>query len=131
MRNVYYQLWVDGIVNSKDFKNNEPGWKFSVYWLITVMNGLNLAVLLMWLDFYQIYTYKFQFNVNHNSALLSLLEGVINYVTPFAIVNYYAIFYKNRYAKLITRYSDYNGRLALYYALGSLLLLVGTVIIMW
>jgi len=131
MKNIYYQLWVDGIVNSKDYRNKERGWKFNVFWLLTVMNGLNVAVLFLWLDFFQIDISKFQINLNSNSLLSNFIEGFVNYVGPIAIVNYYAVFYKNRYLKLIERHSHYNGKFALYYSLISLLLLVGTVIFIW
>ncbi|TAJ12146.1 hypothetical protein DMA11_13895 [Marinilabiliaceae bacterium JC017] len=131
MRNMYYQLWVDAIVNSNDYKNKESGWKFNLYWLMTVINALNIGVLILWLDFFQVDTSKFQINIHSNSVLLSFIGGFINYGLPFAIINYYAIFYKNRYLKLIERYSHYNGRLALSYTFASLLLLIGTVIYMW
>ena len=131
MRNLYYQLWVDGIVNSKDYKNNESGWKFSIYWLLTVLNGLNVAVLFIWLDFFEIDTYRFHFNENYNSTLLNFVEGFLNYVAPIAVINYYLIFHKDRYKRLIIKYSHFKGRYALYYSIISLMILVGTVILTW
>ncbi len=130
MKNLYYILWVDTIVNSKAYQNKESDWKSTAYFLITVANALNFFVLLLWLDFYNINARKFLFIFDSNSLLLNALGGFVNFGLAFAILNYYAIFYKNRYLKLIVKYSSpYNGYLGLIYILGSILLVVITVII--
>ncbi len=136
MRNIYYILWVDAIVNAKDYKNKEPGWKSSVFWTLTTINVFNLMLVLFWLDFFQIYKHKFIFNFNANSFALGLLEAFLNVFVPFvfvpfAFVNYFAIFYKDRYKRLIEKYSHYDGRFALYYTLISIFLLVITVVLIW
>ena len=128
MKNLYYALWVDLIVNSKGYKNKEPGWKLTAYFLITVTNALNFFVLLLWLDYFNIDAQKFLFVFESNSVLLSALGGFINFGLPFAIINYYAIFYKKRYLKLLANHSSpYKGRFALIYILGSILIVVITV----
>ncbi len=130
MRNLYYTLWVDIIVNSKGYKNKEPNWKATAYFLITVANALNFFVLLLWLDFFNINARRYLFIFESNSFIESALGGFVNFGLPFAIINYYAIFYKNRCLKLIAKHAaPYNGRFALIYILGSILLVVITVII--
>ena len=130
MRNLYYTLWVDIIANSKGYKNKEPNWKATAYFLITVANALNFFVLLLWLDFFNINARKYLFIFESNSVLSSAFGGFVNFGLPFAIINYYAIFYKKRYLKLIAKHtSPYNGKFALTYILGSILLVVITVII--
>lgn len=130
MKNLYNMLWVDAIANSKAYKNKEPNWKSTVYFLITITNALNFFVLLLWFDFYNINARKFLFIFDSNSLLLSAFGGFVNFGLPFAILNYFAIFYKNRYQKLLDKYpSPYNGNLGLIYVLGSILLVVITVII--
>jgi hypothetical protein len=130
MKNLYYALWVDVIVNSKGYKNKEPDWKATAYFLITVTNALNFFILLLWLDFFNINARKYLFIFESKSMLTSALGGFINFGLPFAIINYYAIFYKKRYLKLIAKHpAPYNGRFALTYILGSILLVVISVII--
>jgi len=128
MRNIYYQLWVDGIVNSKDYKNNKSSWKYTVYWILTIANGLNLASLVVWLKFYQIELYTLEINLFPNSLLENVIEGFLNYIALIAIINYFVVFYNNRYLKLIKKYPDYNGKLAFFYVVFSILLLLGTII---
>lgn len=128
MKNFYYILWVDAIVNSKPYKNKEPGWKGTSFFLITVTNALNFFVLLLWLDYLDVNARKFLFIFESNSILLSALGGFVNFGLPFAIVNYYAIFYRNRYLRLVGKYSSpYKGKFALVYILGSILLVVITI----
>lgn len=130
MKNPYYKLWVDAIVNSKDYKNKESDWKASIYFLLTLTNALNFFVFLLWLDFFNINARNLLLSFDSNILLSSALGGLVSFGLPFAIINYYAIFHKNRYVKLIARYpSSYNGKFALIYVLSSILLVVITVII--
>lgn len=130
MKNLYYTLWVDIIANSKGYKNKEPNWKATAYFLITVTNALNVFVLLLWLDYFNINARKYLFIFESKSLFASALGGFVNFGLPFAIINYYAIFYKKRYLNLIAKHpAPYNGRLALIYILGSILLVIITVII--
>lgn len=130
MRNLYYTLWVDIIENAKGYKDKDPDWKATAYFLITIANALNLFVILLWLDFLNINVRKFLVVFESNYFLSSAFGGFVYFGLPFAIINYYAIFHRNRYLKLIAKHSSpYNGRLALTYILGSILIVVITVII--
>lgn len=131
MKNIYYLLWADVIANDKGYKKNEPGWKSSVYSIITIANAMNLFVILLWLDYLQIDIREHLYIVEPSrSVLSSAFGGFICFGLPFAIINYFAIFYKNRYLKLLQKYqSNFKGKLALAYVFGSILLVVVTVII--
>ena len=48
------------------------------------------------------------------------IEYCIQFCTPFAILNYFLIFYKNRYEKLIKRYPNVDRKIPLVYFMGSL-----------
>lgn len=130
MKNLYYQLWVDAIKNSKGFKNKEPNWKSNVFFLLTVASALNFFVVLLWLEYFNVDTHKYFLTFKSNNILSSAIGGFLNFGLPFAIINYYAIFYQNRYLKLIEKYpSSYKGKIALAYGLGSIFLVVITVLI--
>jgi hypothetical protein len=131
MINIYCKLWVDAIVNSKGYKDNEDGWKSNLFWLITTANVLNVMFVYMWLNFFQIFKLKYLFNSSTNLVSSSLVEIFIMYYLPIVVINYFLIFRKDRYKKLIIKYSHYNGKLALYYGLGSLAIIVISVVIMW
>ena len=131
MGNIYYKLWVDVIANDKGYKNNEDGWKSVVFWLITTANVLNVMFVYMWLNYYQLYKLKHIFNASSNLVSISLVEIFIIYYLPIVVINYFLIFHKDRYKKLIIKYYHYNGKLALYYGLGSLAVIVISAVIMW
>ena len=131
MINIYYKLWVDAIVNDKEYKNNENGWKSSVFWLISTANVLNVIFVYMWLNYFQILNLQSIFNASTNLVSISLVEIFIIYYLPIVVINYFLIFRKERYKKLIIKYSHYNGKLALYYGLASLALIVISAAIMW
>lgn len=131
MINIYYKLWVDAIINDKEYKRNENGWKSSVFWLISTANVLNVIFVYMWLNYFQILNLQSIFNASTNLVSISLVEIFIIYYLPIVVINYFLIFRKERYKKLIIKYSHYNGKLALYYGLASLALIVISAAIMW
>ncbi|KAF0201207.1 MAG: hypothetical protein FD170_2815 [Bacteroidetes bacterium] len=128
MKNLYFELWVDAIVNAKDYKMNAPGWKSSTLWLLTTANALNVMLVLLWLDFFKIYKHNFFFNFHSDSFAVGLLEIFFNVFAPIGIINYFLIFFRDRYKRLMSRHTHYNGKLALYYSLTSIFLIVVTVI---
>ena len=128
MKNIFFSLWVDAIVNSKDYKEKNAGWKTSTLWLITTVNVLNVMLVLLWLEFLQIYKHNFFFNLHSDSFAVGLSEIFLNFFAPIGIINYFLIFFRDRYKRLISRHTHYNGKLALYYSLTSLFLIVVTVI---
>lgn len=128
MKNLYFALWVDAIVNAKSYKMKTSGWKSSTLWLLTTINVLNVMLVLLWLDFFQLYKHNFFFNFHSDSFSVGLIEIFLNVFAPIGIVNYFFIFFKDRYKRLIAKHTHYNGKLALYYTLISIFLIVITVI---
>ncbi|KAF5031654.1 hypothetical protein DSECCO2_625500 [anaerobic digester metagenome] len=128
MKNLYLTLWVDAIVNAKSYKMKTPGWKSRTLWLLTTSNVLNVMLVLLWLDFFQLYKHNFFFNFHADSFAVGLLEIFLNIFAPIGIINYFLIFYKERYKRLIATHRHYNGKFALYYTLISIFLIVITVI---
>ncbi len=56
------------------------------------------------------------------SILGNAIGFIIYFALPFIIVNYSLIFYKDRYRKLLDRYTHRNGKFAMGYILYSVLL---------
>lgn len=130
MKNLYYLIWVDSIVNSKDYRRNDVMWKTNVFFLITTIGSLNLFTVLLWIEYFGVDTQKFLFTFKSNSTIVSAVGGFLNFALPIALVNYLSIFYKDRYLELIKKYpNDYNGKLALFYTFGTLFLVIISVII--
>jgi threonine/homoserine/homoserine lactone efflux protein len=129
MVNLYYLLWVDAIINAKEYKEEEPGWKFSVFWILTLMNAMNGMTLLLWLDYFGTCSYNDYILYTSDSFFLGMVIVFINWVIPFSIINFALIFYKDRYKRLIKKYPNKYGKFALGYSLSSIFLLVFTIVL--
>lgn len=131
MKNIYYLLWVDAIVNDKSRKNNDLNWKPGLLWIITSLNSLNFLIIVMWLDYLKVYKYGFIFSFSGNSFILGLLEALLDFFIPIGILHYLLVFYKDRYKIFIVNYPHFNGKLVLSYMFASIILFIGTIIFMW
>ncbi len=56
MKNIYYSIWVDAIVNIEKNPKHKKDWKFFSMVYMTLLNALNLGVVLMLLA----YIFKFE-----------------------------------------------------------------------
>lgn len=122
MKNYYYLLWVDAIVNTK---RNNPGrkdWKFSLFTFIALANAMNLFVILLWLKFFNILSFNTEINIFPSAILNNALGFTVYFGSPFMLLNYFFIFHRDRYKKLIKNYSHKNGEFAISYIAFSMLL---------
>ena len=122
MKNIYYLYWVDAIVGYRKNNPNSFDWKFSIFTISTVCNALNLFVVLLWLKFFNIFSFKFEINIFPGTMLNSATKFIIQFALPFIILNYFLVFYKDRYKKLIEKYPNRNGKFAMMYIIYSALI---------
>ncbi len=122
MTNLYYQVWVDGILNSKDYKKKDPSWKTTLFIIITICNAINLYTIYLWLKFVGIVSYLVKINISSNTIINSATNFVIQFALPVMLLNYFLIFYKSRYKKLIRKYQHKKGKLAMTYTLVSVVI---------
>jgi len=119
MKNIYYLIWVDGIVNSKDYKRKDPAWKFTLFIIITTCNALNLWAILLWLKLFEIFSFLIKIDMFPGTLLNGAAGFIVQFASPFILLNYFLIFYNDRYEKLIKKYSHKNGKLAMIYTMCS------------
>lgn len=133
MRNIYYSIWVDAIVNIEKNPKHKKDWKFFSMVYMTLLNALNLGVILMLLAYiFNLKVIWVRFTILPGSMLNSFASFVIQFALPFVLLNYVLIFYKNRYKELIQKYSDKKGKLFAAYLLSSIGLFIASVITyMW
>lgn len=73
----------------------------------THINALNYWILIIWLKYFNIFTLpSIQIDVFPGHILNSFSEFVIEFALPFGIINYFLIFYNNRYVKIVEKYSN-------------------------
>lgn len=121
MGKIFYTYWVDSIVG---FRNNNPdqvNWKIVVFIYNTTCNSLNLATIYAWLIFFEVSSLDLvDFKISSIRSLNGFFNYTIQFASPFLVLNYFLIFHRNRYKKLINRYQNKNGKIALYYSMISI-----------
>lgn len=129
---IYYSIWVDAI---QSFKKNNPtlDWKFRLFFVITFVNSLNLASVAFLLKFFNVDILKpLEIDFLQGTKTNDFIEYCIQFCTPFAIINYFLIFYNQRYNSLIQRYPQKKNNIALKYLLGSLaVFLIFVILSIW
>ena len=133
MKNIYYSIWVDAIVNIKKNPKHKKDWKFFSMVYMTLLNALNLGVILMLLAYiFKLKVIWVKFTILPGIMLNSFAAFFIQFAIPFILLNYVLIFYRNKYEGLIQRYSDKRGKLFAAYLLSSIGLFIACVITyMW
>lgn len=118
MRNLYYLIWVDSILSFRKYNPKRSDWKITVYLYITWIHALNWWIIFLWLKFFDILNIPLlKIDVFPGELLDSLFAFAIEFALPFALLNYYLIFYKNRYARIIEKYDKPKKRFALIYSI--------------
>ncbi len=129
MKNIYYSVWVDAIINIERNPKHKKDWKFISMVYMTLLNALNLGVVLMLLAYiFNLRVIWVRFTILPGTMLNSFASFIIQFAIPFILLNYAMIFYRNRYKGLIQRYSDKKGKLFATYLLSSIGLFIVCVI---
>lgn len=115
MRNLFYAIWVDAIVNFRKHNPDMSNWKFNVFILQTTCNALNLVVIDILINLFFFKIPLINIDIFPGTMLNSFSVYVIQYASPFILINYFLIFYKDRYKRLIEKYPDRKGKLAMIY----------------
>ena len=119
--NVYYRIWVDCIIKARSMPANKNNWKLFTMVFMTITMSINFASLM---SSFQIilgtYFYHFEVDFFPGTKLDALVSGLVLFVLPNFLLNYYLILRNNRYEKLINKYKSYNGKLFFNYFFSSL-----------
>lgn len=126
MLSMYYKIWVDAITLEKSKRGKDINWKTITLISISVLQGLNLLVLLYLLRLLSHHKMPVLLPVNiFNMYLLNgFVSIILTFFIPFVILNYLLIFYNNRYMALLKSYNDSNGKLYRAYFLWSIGIIV-------
>ena len=124
MRNLYYKIWVDGIIKLRSIPANKGLWQFYAMTFISIAMALNLILVMTIFEKYILkHTfYNIDFNFFSEKKLNSFLSFFFLYMLLPILVNYLLIFRNKRYVKLIEKYEFYDGKLCVTYLMTSYLL---------
>jgi hypothetical protein len=116
MNNIYYLIWADAILSFKKYHPNKE-WKSKLFIYITWIHALNFWIIILWIKYFNfIVIPKFSIDIFPGKLLDGFITFTIEFALPFGILNYFLIFYNNRYEKIIQKYKGNKYRYALVYS---------------
>lgn len=118
---IYYKIWTDLIIRMKTLPQNKNNWKLYSFIFMSMAMSINLLVLISVIQRHILGLYFYNFNVDFfpGVKLNAALKYLVLFLSPVAFLNYYFIFYKNKYQKLLKIHKSSNGKLAASYLLVS------------
>lgn len=127
---LFNMIWVDYITAIQKKVEYENSWKrvsFTIMTTAMVFNFVFISVVI--LLFFDINTSIVHVKLFSSKMLNASSSSLINYFLPAGIINYFLIFFRDRYLKLLKKYKTYNGMLFISYLVVSVLLLIGFVLL--
>jgi hypothetical protein len=122
MLGLYYRIWVDCITRAKSRPQNQNNWPSFCMAFMSISMFLNLIVIMTLIQKHVIKQYFYYIKLDFLPKYTNnVVSGIILFVAPCVLLNYFLIFNKHRYKVLLQKYpSRYNGKLFLTYFLISL-----------
>ncbi len=132
---LYYEMWADAleaIKTSKSYMTYKDK-VVTVFVLFMVAQGFNVVFILLLLSRVLKFDVFIDFNIFPGSYLDKALSGIVTLYFPFALINYYLIFYKKKQLKYMESRSLNTGgkALILYFSISILLVLMYIIINKW
>ena len=129
MANLYYKLWADAIWYETSKHKMFRNWQAYTMVGISISQGLNLAFIFICIGSFVPIQVFMSMDIFPGSILITAAAGIFTLFVPFVILNYFLIFYKKKYLKLINQYSPKGGKLYIGYFIGSSALFILPLII--
>ena len=128
--NLYYAWWADSIIRIRRHNPRMKDWRVRIFQLNTLLNSLKFWCVFVWLKYLDIYAIPIlSVDVFPGDLLDKGCVYMIEFLSPFMLLNYLLVFRGKRYEKIISQYKDKKLNIALPYALVSIFLYVVTVIV--
>jgi hypothetical protein len=122
MRRLYYSIWADAITAARASRAEASSWKAFTLVPISLLMGLNLLTLFIWLKklinhYLPLYLPVHIFSANLINDFIAIL---LTLFVPFLLLNYLLIFVNDRYQQILATYPGQNGKLYRKYVLITL-----------
>lgn len=114
---IYYKIWADAI---QRYQKHHPkqSWKLDVFMLMTCAHTLNAFILALWLKYFDVLVIPFvDVDFFPGKLIDAFLSFALTYSTPFILINYFLIFFKNKFEKVVDRHNDLKFNYAMVYSL--------------
>jgi hypothetical protein len=119
---IIYRLWAGAILEEERKRGAKTG-RFYALFFITFCQGFNLASILFFSKIIFKYNFKLFISVDffNGKILNGALSGFITLIAPFLIINYFLVFWNNRYFDCLKKYPSENSKIYNMYFILSLL----------
>jgi len=131
MKNLYYRIWVDLIVGIQKNPEHRNDWRYFSMLLMTTLISLNLLTVAVLLGIFKVKVFLITMEVLPGTILNSFVSGLIQFVLPSFILNYFLVLHKEKFKKLITKYEDRHGKIFLPYLFISVGVFIIPVLLYW
>lgn len=113
---LYYRIWVDLITKATSIPENKDRWKlFSMIFMsISMMLNVMLGMTILQKHLLGKYFYHIEFSF-FPKYLNNVVSGLLLFALPCVLINYFLIFFNDRYKKLVQKYPYYQGKLFMAY----------------
>ena len=129
--NWYYEIWLDGIAKAKKTNSGKSNRDKMITLLVafSIAQGLNLVSIYFLVGSFVKFNPLLKIDFFPGQYLNTAFSGFLTFYLPFFIGNYFLIFYKNRFLKLMRKrrlHSD--GKAFIFYFFFSGLLFFGIIL---
>lgn len=105
MKNYYYLIWSDAIQRIRHHHPHDKDWKLWLSFYMSFMEAGFLCMTLIWLNKLNIcYIKPICINLFEYDIINEFTSFIVTYTLPFWLLNYFLIFFRNRYEKIIKKY---------------------------
>lgn len=102
----YYWIWIDSISSFNKYNPQKSNWKNSIFLLNTWINAANAWIIFVWLKWMGINNLQLiDLNIFPGDLLDKFFSFCFVFALPFGFLNYFLIFYKDRYKIILKKYS--------------------------
>lgn len=112
MRKLYYTIWVDAIIQARKQPQNIHTWKFITQLFMSLCMGMNWGFVYSFLGRWFNFSFhdKLEIDIFPGNRIDYMLSFFFIFMLPPLILNYFLIFYKDRYKQLEQKYNYKNGK---------------------
>jgi len=116
MLSLYYRIWVDLIKRAKIQPENREKWPIGtmIFMSIGMTSNFILIMSILQKQFFGVYFYYIELPFLPNFAA-NVISFIILFFLPCVLTNYFLIFYRQKYIRLLKKYPSKEGRLFLIY----------------
>lgn len=131
MKGLYFKIWADLIIGIQKNPERKNDWRYFSMFLMTTLISLNLFTLVMLLSIFKVKVFFITIEVLPGTILDSFFSGLIQFVLPSFILNYFLVFYREKFKKFVFKYKDRQGKIFLPYLFISVGAFIIPVLFYW